>query len=192
MSFNELKELIIARSGSGVIVGENLQSLQPFLIIETERITDVCQELFTNPQTYFDYLSCLTGLDNGPEVGTIEVIYHLYSIPYEHHLTLKVITPRYQADGSLPAVPTVSHIWKSANWHEREAFDLVGIHFTGHPDLRRILCADDWVGHPLRKDYEWPEYYHGIKVKYDRHNEENGFRGENNFYTPPAELAVNS
>ncbi|MCS7081571.1 MAG: NADH-quinone oxidoreductase subunit C [Bacteroidetes bacterium] len=66
----------------------------------------------------------------------------------------------------LPAVDTVSDIWRTAEWHEREAYDLVGIAFRGHPDLRRILTCDDWPGHPLRKDYRWPEYYHGIRVAY--------------------------
>lgn len=178
MSFNEIKELIAGKFGPGIITGDNQQTTQPYLIIETERIADVCQELFSNPQTYFDYLACITGLDNGPDTGTLEVIYNLYSIPYDHHLTLKVVTGRNTPAGELPLVPTVSHIWRTADWHEREAYDLVGIDFKGHPDLRRILCATDWEGHPLRRDYEWPEYYHGIKVKYDQHNEVNGFKGE--------------
>jgi NADH-quinone oxidoreductase subunit C len=179
VSFEELKALITGKFGAEVISGENSQQHQPFLVIQTDHIAAVCQELFSNPATFFDFLSCLTGMDNGPEAGTVEVLYHLYSIPFDHHLVLKVVTGRLTAAGELPSVPTVSHIWRSADWHEREAYDLIGIRFENHPDLRRILCADDWQGHPLRKDYEWPEYYHGIKVKYDRHNEMNGFQGEN-------------
>jgi NADH-quinone oxidoreductase subunit C len=186
--FEELKALIAGTCGAEVIRGENRQPQQPFLIIQTDQIAAVCQELFANPTTYFDFLSCLTGMDNGPEAGTVEVIYHLYSIPFDHHLVLKVVTDRLTAAGELPAVPTVSHIWRSADWHEREIYDLVGIRFDNHPDLRRILCTDDWQGHPLRKDYEWPEYYHGIKVKYDRHNEMNGFQGENLLPYLPGEL----
>jgi NADH-quinone oxidoreductase subunit C len=186
VSFEELKAFITDTFGPEVISGENRQPHQPWLIIQTDQIAEVCQELFANPQTYFDFLSCLTGMDNGPEAGTVEVIYHLYSIPFDHHLVLKVVTDRLTPAGELPTVPTLSHIWRSADWHEREAYDLVGIRFGGHPDLRRILCVDDWNGHPLRKDYEWPEYYHGIKVKYDRHNEMNGFRGEHLLpYTMP-------
>ncbi len=61
-----------------------------------------------------------------------------------------------------PVVDSLTSVWRGANWHEREAFDLVGIQFTGHPNLVRILCAEDWVGHPLRKDYDYPTEYHGI------------------------------
>ncbi|MGB5929519.1 MAG: NADH-quinone oxidoreductase subunit C, partial [Cyclobacteriaceae bacterium] len=121
-------------------------------------------KLYRHPDTYFDFLSCLTGLDNGPGQPA-EVIYHLYSIPFNQKIVLRTELPKPQ-DGSLPAVPTVSHIWKTALWHEREAYDLVGIAFTGHPDLRRILLPADWEGHPLRKDYDEQAYYHGIKVAY--------------------------
>jgi NADH-quinone oxidoreductase subunit C len=96
----------------------------------------------------------------------MEVIYNLYSIPFEHSLMLKIIFPRNKEDEPLPVVPSVSAIWRTADWHEREAFDLVGISFSNHPDLRRILLPEDWVGYPLRKDYEAQEYYHGIQVKY--------------------------
>ena len=123
-------------------------------------------------------LSCQTGIDNGPDAGTMEVVYNLYSIPYNHHFCLKVILPRNIAGEPLPTVPTVSHIWRTADWHEREIFDLVGIQFSGHPDMRRILCVSDWIGHPLRKDYEAQEYYHGIRVAFDEHNRNNGFKGE--------------
>jgi NADH-quinone oxidoreductase subunit C len=181
MVFEELKELITSWFGPEIIVGEHQQPPQPFLVVQTERIAELGQQLHDHDSTYFDFLSCLTGLDNGPEAGTLEVIYHLYSIPYDHHLCLKVIVPRNGPGEPLPTVPTVSHVWRTADWHEREAYDLVGLHFAGHPDLRRILCAADWEGHPLRKDYVWQEYYHGIKVRYESHNEENGFKGERFF-----------
>ena len=80
-------------------------------------------------------------------------------------LVLKVILPRWKDDdpGALPEVPSVSGVWPTADWHEREVYDLSGVWFTDHPDLRRILCPEDWIGHPLRKDYEMPLEYHGIR-----------------------------
>lgn len=190
MTFGELQQFILDRFGAAVILEAKADALQPYLVLQPERLPEVCLELHDNAQTYFDYLSCLTGMDNGPEAGTMEVIYTLYSIPYDHHLTLKVRVPRNNTpEEVIPQVPTVSHIWRTADWHEREVFDMFGIYFTDHPDMRRILCAADWEGHPLRKDYQLQDYYHGIKVPYDQHNENNGFRGEPVILTqqPPAE-----
>jgi NADH-quinone oxidoreductase subunit C len=79
---------------------------------------------------------------------------------------LKLEIARNQPGDPLPQVPSISHIFRTADWHEREAYDLMGIYFTGHPDLRRILLTADWEGHPLRKDYQLQETYHGIKVAY--------------------------
>jgi NADH-quinone oxidoreductase subunit C len=121
----------------------------------------VCENLHRNEKTYFDMLSCVTALDNGPEVKTMEVIYNLYSIPYGHQLMLKITLPREN-----PEIPSLTSIWKTADWHEREAFDMFGIVFTGHPDLRRILMPADWQGNPLRKDYKQQDYYRDIKLDY--------------------------
>ena len=81
--------------------------------------------------------------------------------------TLKVLLPRWKDDkpGELPEVPTLCAVWRTADWQEREVYDLVGVNFLGHPDLRRILLSDDWVGYPLRKDYEFPLEYHGIRCR---------------------------
>jgi NADH-quinone oxidoreductase subunit C len=168
----KFKNIITENLGETLILDADHQCLT----VPTERIAEVCMLMHTHEDCYFDMLSCLTGLDNGVEkatmdiaamdIGTMEVIYNLYSIPFEQALMLKVIVPRNRVGETLPQVPTVSHIWKTADWHERETFDLVGIEFTNHPDLRRILLPEDWVGHPLRKDYEAQEYYHGIQVKY--------------------------
>ncbi|MHA6250127.1 NADH-quinone oxidoreductase subunit C [Pontibacter sp. CAU 1760] len=179
MSFEELKDFISSQFGEEVVVETKTDPLQSYLVVQTERLAEVCLTLHDHEQTYFDFLSCLTGIDNGPEAGTLVVAYNLYSIPYDHHLMLKVQVPRNNTpEQPIPHVPTVSHIWRTADWHEREAFDMVGIYFTDHPDMRRILCAADWEGHPLRKDYELQDYYHGIKVPFDQHNELNGFKGE--------------
>ncbi len=110
----------------------------------------VCRYLRDDPDLTFDFLSSVTGVDrlslprNSPR---FEVVYHLYSLQHKRRLRLKVQV----ADGE--AVPSVTGVWESANWHEREVFDLFGVPFSGHPDLRRILMPDDWEGHPLRKDY---------------------------------------
>ncbi len=178
MTFEEIKNLLVAKFGPEAILSENLQPNMPFVVVPKELLPEICLELHDNEQTYFDFLACQTGIDNGPECGTLEVVYNLYSIPYEHGFCLKVQVPRNSGNEPLPAIPTISHIWRTADWHEREIFDLLGIAFTGHPDPRRILCPADWTGHPLRKDYQWPEYYHDIKVAYENHNEANGFRGE--------------
>jgi NADH-quinone oxidoreductase subunit C len=129
--------------------------------IVTTKLLDVSKELYTNQETYFDQLSCVTGIDNGPDAKTMEVIYHLYSIPYNHSLALKVILPRDN-----PTVPTLSFVWKTANWLERETYDMYGVIFEQHPDLRRILMPADWEGFPLRKDYKEQEKYREVQVKY--------------------------
>lgn len=168
MNYTEIKDILIARFGSELVVREEANAgHQPGLVIPAALLAAVCQELYQNPQTYFDMLHCITGLDNGPAAGTLEVAYNLYSIPYNHHLMLKVELPRNKADEPMPEVPTVSHIWRTADWHEREVYDLMGIYFTNHPDLRRILLPADWEGHPLRKDYKNQDYYHGIKTEFE-------------------------
>lgn len=165
MTFGEIKTLVADRF-SGTEFREYNLEIQPGLVVPAALLADVCTFLHTCELTYFDYLSCLTAIDNGPEAGTMEVIYHFYSIPYHHALAVKVEVKRNNTIECMPEIPSVAHIWATANWHEREAYDLLGIHFTGHPDLRRILLPANWEGHPLRKDDRLPEAYHGIKVKY--------------------------
>ena len=127
--------------------------------IDRGDLKKVCYHLLHHSSAYFDMLSCITAIDNGPDAGTLDVVYNLYSIPFNHHLALKVTVPRDGAE-----VDSLEGIWKTANWHEREAYDMFGIRFTGHPDLRRILLPADWEGHPLRKDYQQQEYYRGVKI----------------------------
>lgn len=136
----------------------------PMLCVPAAHLEAVCQGLRDHKRLYFDYLTCITALDNGPEAGTLEVLYHLYSIPYNMSLGLQVVVDRNLPHTPLPSVPSVSHLWQAAVWHEREAYDLMGIRFVKHPDLRRILLPEDWQGHPLRKDYQVQEEYHGIAI----------------------------
>mgnify|MGYP003653880850 CR=1 FL=1 len=166
MTHTEIKSLLQSKLGSDAIVATIENATPKGLVVAAEKLQDVCLFLRDNEQTYFDSLSCLTAIDNGVEANTIEVNYNLYSIPYNVQLLLRVVVVRNEEAAELPVVPTVSDVWKTAEWHEREAFDLVGITFKGHPDLRRILLPTDWNGHPLRKDYSTQEYYHGMKVDY--------------------------
>jgi NADH-quinone oxidoreductase subunit C len=131
------------------------------LRVHAADLLKVCDALFQHPDTYFDMLSCVTGIDNGPQAGTLEIAYNLYSIPHNIHVMLKVTLPRDNAQ-----IESVSSVWKTADWHEREIFDMFGVTFSNHPDLRRILMPADWEGHPLRKDYKQQEYYRNIKLDY--------------------------
>jgi len=164
MSFDDIKLLLTEKFGADVIVGEETTGMQAALLIDPERIADVCLELRNNPKTYFDFLSCLSGVDYGTDDGRFGVVYHLASIPYKTQLTLKISKANDRNEDNLPAFPSITSVYKAADWHEREAYDMVGIYFEGHPDLRRILLPDDWEGFPLRKDYKTAEYYKGIKI----------------------------
>ncbi|HZY39419.1 MAG TPA: NADH-quinone oxidoreductase subunit C [Mucilaginibacter sp.] len=164
MSIEEIKKILTDKFGDDAIVGEETGGLQPALQIAPDQIANVCHELRDNPKTYFDFLSCLTGVDYGVEAGRFGVVYHLASIPYQTQLTLKVSKENNRDLNDLPTFPSVTYVYRTADWHEREAFDLVGIFFDGHPDLRRILLPDDWEGFPLRKDYKTAEFYKGIKI----------------------------
>lgn len=164
MSFEEIGQIVSNRFGEDTFAVFNIKSFQPILQIPINHLIEVCNFLYSDDRLYFDYLACLTGIDNGVDKGTIDVVYNLTSIPYQSNLTIKVTIPRHV--NGLSSIPTVSTIWKTADWHEREAYDLLGIYFEGHPDLRRILLPNDWQGYPLRKDYLEQEFYHGIKVIY--------------------------
>ena len=172
-----IAELLERQFGSA-ITGKNLTAFDPYATLEPARLPEVCTFLRDDPRLKFELLNDITGVDylepdakKAPKAGFephLEVLYHLSSFTFPgRRFTLKLSFPRWKDDkpGELPEVPSVSHIWRTADWHEREVFDLLGIAFTGHPDLRRILLADDWVGHPLRKDYEYPLEYHGIRCR---------------------------
>ncbi len=158
------------------ITGVQTDVIDPWVEVAAEGLLDVCRLLRDDPQLQFNMLHCISGIDYcEPDAKKaakvewqphIEVVYHLSSMVHRHRLVVKVMLPRWKDDtpGELPEVPSVSDIWSTANWHEREVYDLSGIRFTGHPDLRRILCPEDWPGYPLRKDFQMPEQYHGIRT----------------------------
>jgi NADH-quinone oxidoreductase subunit C len=159
----------------GRIKSKKLDLLDPFFVIDPADLLEVCRFLRDNPRLRFEMLNSISGVDylepdpkKAPKAGFdphTEVIYHFSSFTHAHRIVLKLILPRWKDDkpGQLPEVPSVTSLWGGANWHEREVYDLSGVWFTGHPDLTRILLSEDWVGHPLRKDYEFPLEYHGIR-----------------------------
>jgi NADH-quinone oxidoreductase subunit C len=127
-----------------------------FVPVKGEKIVEVCAYLKTTAGLEFDFCRDITAVD-WPARNVIEVVYHLYSMTHRHGLVLKV-----EAHREAPAVATVEGVWKAANWLEREIYDLFGVNFVGHSDMRRLLLPDDWVGYPLRKDYQEAGGYHGI------------------------------
>ena len=177
MTAEEIRDLLLEEFGDSKITGSNMEAMDPWIEVAADSIAEVSQFLKFDERTKFDHLNCLSGVDycepDEKKAKTfthdahIEVVYHLTSYDLRHKITIKVLVSRWKDDevGKLPEVPTVSGVWKITDWHERETFDLVGINFIGHPNLLRILCAEDWVGHPLRKDYEFPLEYHGIRAK---------------------------
>ncbi|MCS7253704.1 MAG: NADH-quinone oxidoreductase subunit C [Armatimonadota bacterium] len=157
LSESQLEEEIKGKL-AGVPVSFNVGKSGLEAHVGREHLIELCKLLHDEPSLCFDYLRCISTVD-WIEDGQIEVVYHLYSMAHGHCIIIKVRIPREE-----PKLPTVSGIWAAANWLEREAYDLMGVVFDGHPDLRRILLPQDWEGHPLRKDYsydpvEFDEWY---------------------------------
>ena len=131
----------------------------PTVVVDAGAVAKIVTYLKNDEKHQFDSLMNLAGHDADGETD-LSVIYHLYSTELKHYITLKVFTSRED-----PKVASVAVIHRTANWHEREAFDLYGINFEGHPDLKRILMEDDWEGYPLRKDYVPAEFYRGMRIE---------------------------
>jgi NADH-quinone oxidoreductase subunit C len=160
MDAKSIHERLAQRFGDKITAFQP-EALQPFAVIAADAIADAAAFAKSDPELAFDNLMCLSAVDHPKETPPrLEVVYHLYSYRHRHSFVLKVHLPREDAH-----LPTVEETWGVANWHEREAFDLFGIVFDGHSDLRRILLPDDWVGHPLRKDWQDPDFYNGMHVK---------------------------
>jgi NADH-quinone oxidoreductase subunit C len=161
----------------GKITHAELEVVDPFLVVDAAAIVDIGTYLRDEPELAFDMLHCHAAVDyleeKEPEKARIEVVLHLTSLKHRHWIVLKVHLRRDE-----PKMPTLEGVWPTANWHEREAYDLFGIEFVGHSDFRRIFLPDDWAGHPLRKDWVWPEEWHGIKVKPDEKFSQRAMEGE--------------
>lgn len=175
MQLAEVYQLLLDQFGSDRVLGMETGFKDPWIQVSADAILDVCMFLHDNPSTDFDTINDLCAVDyletdpkkKDPIEPHLQIVYHLYSYTHKHHAKLKARLPRWQNDvvGELPQIPSVASVWAIADWHEREAYDLMGIQFVGHPNPRRILCPEDWVGHPLRKDYDFPLEYHGIRGK---------------------------
>ncbi len=181
-----IHQLLVEKFGDAV-VGWHPDGPEPCAEVAPARVADVALFLRDDPRLAFALLMCLSGIDwdgydaagkgksvailgyradGTPEAGErvatgdLGVAYHLYSYAHRHKFTLRARVPRAQ-----PSLPTVCRVWPTAAWHEREAWDLLGIVFTGHPDPRRILLEDGWIGHPLRKDYAMPGAWEGVPLQ---------------------------
>ena len=160
---------------SDSIVDVNVDAIDPWIEVKGDELVGICTYLKDGAESQFDMLNCITAVDylhTDPKKAKkvdwephLEVVYHLSSTVKKHNIVVKVKVDRWRdgVEGQCPQVPSVEPVWRTADWHERETFDLSGIDFVGHPDLRRILCPEDWIGYPLRKDYEMPLEYHGIR-----------------------------
>lgn len=156
LSFKEIVDRLRSRFPSAVPeTGE--PNGDPFAVVDGAQLLDVARFLRDTPELDFDYLGSLGGIDDLQNLWTV---IHLYSIRRNHRVVLKV-----KHDRNDPKVDSLCGVWPTANWHERESYDLYGIRYEGHPDLRRILLPEDWPGYPMRKDYDFPEHYQGIPLK---------------------------
>jgi len=137
------------------------ERIDPYTQVKPEALARVAAFIKNDSELAFNYLVSISSLD---EQGTLNAVYHLQSVDLQtgrtrHGVILKVCVPVEN-----PVIPSVAHIWPTADWQERECYDLMGIRFSGHPDLKRILTEEGWVGHPLRKDYVFPTEYRGIDL----------------------------
>ncbi|MCB9495834.1 MAG: NADH-quinone oxidoreductase subunit C [Fibrobacteria bacterium] len=175
LSLEQILEIVQAQDSQATITtaANGERSLQ----IRPSELPAVARALKEDDRTAFEQLCCLTGVDllkfpaqaDQPATDALQCVYDLHSVVHTHSLRLKVTTPRQAAE-----IPSVEAVWGVATFFEREIFDLLGVAFPGHHDLRRLLLPPDWVGHPLRKDYVYPETYGGVELKREGQTFESG------------------
>ena len=157
MSFDDIVKFIESKTTGQSFRIEGKEAI----IVSPDNWVEVSTLLKNESDLDFDYLMCISSYDKGD--GKIYgVAYNLFSTTKNHYLEIRVEVE----DGQ--SIPSVVSLWKTANWHEREAYDMMGIQFEGHPNLKRILLSEDWEGHPLRKNFKEPDYYHGMPVPKDK------------------------
>ena len=154
MEVDKIHEKLSGHFGPDVVLGlteADKELRDPFITVSGHKLDVVCMYCRVEPALDFDFCQSLTGMDTGE---TLTCVYHLYSYKQRHTLVLKAAAPRDAAQ-----LPSVVGVWPAADWYEREAAEMYGIHFEGHPDLRPLLLPEGWVGYPMRKDYvEQPHY----------------------------------
>jgi NADH-quinone oxidoreductase subunit C len=153
MTAEEIQRKLRERCGDAVLELDT-SSHDAWIGVDPERIDAVAAACKHDGDLGFDSLMCLSGVDDREN---IKVVYHLHSLRMRHRIVLKTTVPK-----PAPVTRTVIGVWRAAGWFERECWDLLGVRFEGHPDLRRILLPDDWEGHPLRKEYVFPTEYRGL------------------------------
>jgi len=133
------------------VLADGSEAKEPYVLVTRDKVLDVLAFLRDSPELAFDHLMCVTGVDlmGLAEKPDLRCIWHLASYRHRHEFEVRVDVPRDD-----PVVPSATGLWPAADWLEREAYDLLGIKFSGHPDLRRLLLPEEWVGHPLRKDFK--------------------------------------
>ncbi|MGC8659793.1 MAG: NADH-quinone oxidoreductase subunit C [Desulfomonilaceae bacterium] len=149
MNQDRIKDKLNERFGSDVLQFET--GPQMSVLVAPEKIIDVCLYLRDDPELKFDFLSFVGGVDFYPSTPRFELVYQLYSVPYAHRIRLK--TKLDEGEGNPPSIESVSRVWMSADWHERETAEMFGIVFKNHPDPRKLLLPENWKVYPLRKDF---------------------------------------
>ena len=157
MTFDDIVKFIQLKAADITSIIEQREAI----LVSPDNWIEVSLLLKNESDLDFNYLMCISSYDKGD--GKIYgVAYNLFSTTKNHYLEVRV-----EAEDGI-SIPSVVNLWQTANWHEREAYDMMGIHFEGHPNLKRILLSDDWEGHPLRKNFKEPDYYHGMPVPKDK------------------------
>src|SRR5947209_16879282 len=181
MTFEEIQQRLAGKFGErvGALSPANKD---PFLVVQAADIVEICRYAKEDEALAFDCLMNLSAID-WPKKNQIEVVYHFWSYAKQHSFIAKCALDRAK-----PEIASLEPVWKAADWLEREQYDLLGVNFIGHPDLRRIMLPDDWVGHPLRKDYKEQAEWHNITTT--RENSLDGYVKLDEFRKKVAEAAA--
>ncbi len=157
MTFLEITKYIESKFPEMISIPEGKEVIQ----VAPENWLELASLLKDDDSLHFDYLMCISAYDKGDN-KTYGAAYNFYSVKLNHYIEVRV-----EAEDGTP-IPSVAGLWRAADWHEREAYDMMGLQFENHPDFKRILLSEDWDGYPLRKNYTEPDYYHGMPVPKDK------------------------